>query len=233
MTRRRIQSWQLKVAMAITGGIWALFVLVHLFGNLKVFTGPEHFNGYAHWLRHAFEPLMPTEGVLWALRVVLIVSLVIHVSAATMLVTRARKARGPHRAKARARRTGIQSLSASLMPLTGVLILAFLIFHVLDLTMGITPVAPESFTGHTGEESFAFSNLVASFSRLPVALGYAVMMLLIALHVAHGTTTLATDLGAMGQRLRQAMAIIGGLAAMAILLGNAAIPLAVQLGWIS
>ena len=226
-------SWVLKVLMAVTGAIWAAFVLIHLYGNLKVFLGPDSFNGYAHWLKNAFYPLFPKEGVLWMLRIVLIIALAIHVYAATTLYLRGRKARGRFRAKAKARRTGFQSFSAGLMPVTGVLILAFIILHVLDLTVGAQPVAPEGFAMHTAGESFAYSNLVASFSRLPVAIGYVVMMVLIAIHIAHGTTTLAQDLGAMGKRLRKTMAVIGGLAAAAIVLGNAAIPIAVQVGWIS
>ena len=229
----RPASWLLKVLMAITGAIWGLFVLIHLYGNLKVFLGPDSFNGYAHWLKHAFYPLFPKEGVLWSLRVVLAVALVTHIYAAVTLYLRGRKARGSFRARAKARRTGFQSFSASLMPLTGVLILAFIVLHVLDLTVGARPIAPEEFTLHTATESYAYWNLVASFSRVPVAIGYALMMVLIAIHIAHGTTTLAQDLGAMGRRLRQTMAVIGGAAAVAIVLGNAAIPIAVQVGLIS
>lgn len=231
MSTTRPQSWSLKVAMAITGAIWALFVLVHLFGNLKVYTGAEHFNGYAHWLRHAFEPLMPEEGVLWALRIVLIVALAIHVYAATTLFLRGRKARGKFRAKRR--RAGAMSLSAKLMPLTGVVILAFIIIHVLDLTIGAKPIAPSEFTGHTEEASMAYSNLVASFSRWYMALVYVLTMLLLSVHVAHGVRTMATDFGVMGKRLKAAFVIVGGLAAIAILLGNASIPIAVQLGWLA
>lgn len=229
----RPSSWALKVAMAITGTIWALFVLVHLFGNLKVFTGAEHFNSYAHWLRHAFAPLLPEESLLWALRIALVIALVIHVAGAAMLWSRGRRARGPHRATARARRTGFQGFSARLMPVTGVFVLAFIVVHILDLTTGTRPIASAEFVQHTSEGSAAYGNLVASFARPWMAAIYAIAMVLLALHVAHGSTTVATDLGAMGRRLRAFAAILGGLAAIAILLGNAAIPLAVQLGVLS
>lgn len=63
--RRRplVPSWVLKVIMAITGVLFALFVLVHMIGNLKVFTGAESFNTYAHWLRTVLQPFLPYEGL--------------------------------------------------------------------------------------------------------------------------------------------------------------------------
>lgn len=224
-------SWALKVTMAVTGAIWAIFVLIHLYGNLKVFQGPEKFDGYAHWLRHAFEPLFPETGVLWLMRIVLVIALILHVGAAAILYYRGRKFRGKHRAKNY--RNGMQAVSARLMPLTGVLILIFIIFHILDLTVGAQPIATESFQGPTATESSAYSNLVASFSRPLVAIFYSVMMVFLAIHVAHGAKNIAVDLGAMGKRLRMTFVIIGAVAAIAILIGNASIPIAVQMGWLN
>ena len=65
--RHRLPSWALKVTMAVTGVVWAAFVAIHLFGNLKIFQGPEAYNHYAHWLREAFYPLMPKQSVLLAM----------------------------------------------------------------------------------------------------------------------------------------------------------------------
>ena len=73
--RRRTPVWAsqhaLKVTMAITGTIMALFVVVHMVGNLKVLAGPQAFNGYAAWLRQVAYPLLPHEGLLWAMRLAL------------------------------------------------------------------------------------------------------------------------------------------------------------------
>lgn len=233
-----VATWALKVTMAISGLIWAAFVLIHLYGNLKVFLGPESFNSYAHWLRHAFYPLFPPGLVLWAFRITLLVALAAHVWAGTILWIRGRKAGGRRsrialRDRARAGRGTVQSLSATLMPFTGVMILVFLIVHVLDLTIGAAPVAAVEFAGHTDSASFAFANLVASFERPWVAFFYVLVMLLLSLHVFHGIQTAAQDLGAMGYRLRTVMVWVAGLAAIAILLGNGFIPIAVQMGILS
>lgn len=232
--RRWSATWALKVTMAVTGLLWVAFVLIHLYGNLKVFIGPDSFNGYAHWLRHALYPLFPEGAVLWAFRIVLTISLVIHVTAAAILWSRGRaggskSSRAALRDRFRGGRVSVRALSARLMPATGVLILAFVVIHVLDLTTGTRPVATEEFGGHEA----AYENLIASFSRPWMATFYIVMMLLIALHVFHGVQTAAQDLGSMGHRLRVAVVWVAGLAALAIILGNAFIPLAVQIGILS
>ncbi len=64
--------------MALTGLVFIGYVLAHMYGNLKVFGGQESFDTYAEHLREFGEPILPHEGFLWLLRVVLILSLVVH-----------------------------------------------------------------------------------------------------------------------------------------------------------
>ncbi|MDV8000470.1 succinate dehydrogenase [Rhodococcus sp. IEGM 1408] len=220
-----LPTWMVKFVMAVTGLLFTAFVVVHMIGNLKVFGGAAGFDGYAVWLRTLFYPLVPHGGVLWLLRVVLVLALVAHVACSVVLVRRSRAAAGPHR-----RRTGftLASFGARSMLLTGVVLLLFVVVHILDMTTGTAPVAPETFSAGS-----AHANLVASFSRPFVAAFYGITMLLLAVHVAHGVRTSAGDLGVTGVRARSVVAIVGGIAAVAVLLGNAAIPLAVQLGWLS
>lgn len=226
--KHRIPSWTLKVTMAATGILWAAFIGIHLFGNLKIFQGADAYNHYAHWLREAFYPLLPKLSVLWAMRVVLGLALIAHVCAAAMIWWRGRQARGPHRAKIR----GARAWGAWLMPLTGVLIACFVAIHVLDLTLG-WGIQSAAFTAPTADQSFAYENLVASFRRPAMAVFYSGLMLLLAIHVAKGFSTMASDMGAMGHRWRATLAAIGGLLALAILIGNGAIPILVLTGVIS
>ncbi|UVE96882.1 succinate dehydrogenase cytochrome b subunit [Dietzia sp. B32] len=211
--------------MAVTGLLFTAFVVAHMVGNLKVFGGASGFDAYAGWLRTLLYPLVPREGVLWALRVVLVLSLLAHVWLAVVLVRRSRASAGPHR-----RRTGLTAgaFGARSMLVSGVVLLLFVVFHVLDMTTGTAPVASEAF-----EPGSAYANLVASFSRPWVATFYGITMALLALHVAHGVRTAAGDLGVTGVRSRAVITTIGGLAAVAVLLGNAAIPIAVQAGWLT
>ena len=224
-----VPSWVLKVIMAITGTIFALFVLVHMFGNLKVFTGAEHFNDYAHWLRTILEPLLPWEGVLWILRVVLSTSLVAHVWAAVVLWLRARASRGPHRRKGWA----MSSFAARSMPVTGVVLLGFIVFHLMDLTIGTSGAAPSTYRAATMTQSYAYNNLVASFDR-PLASGFYMLALIVLfLHLVHGLQAVVIDLGGTGKRLRAVGVAIGGVLALAVMVGNILIPVAVLSGVVS
>ena len=159
----------------------------------------------------------------------MLVAAIVHIGASAIVWVRGRRARGGHRAKLRS----AQSWSAALMPLTGVVILLFVVFHVLDMTLGVTPVAPSAFTPPSEGDSYAYQNLIASFERPFAAWSYAATMALLSLHIAKGFGALAVDLGVLGRRLRAALAALGGLVALAVLLGNAAIPIAVQLGWLT
>ena len=76
-----------KIIMALTGLILIGFVVVHLVGNLQIFQDPDHLNGYAQFL-HQLGPL------LWVARIVLIVSVVLHIWAATVLTLENKQARG-------------------------------------------------------------------------------------------------------------------------------------------
>lgn len=225
-----------KYVMAVTGLIFSAFVLVHMIGNLKVYQGPEAFNSYAHWLRNAFYPVLPYEGLLWILRVVLLVSVLAHVVCALLLKSRARRARGSTRARSARRRRGLglSVFAARSMLTTGVVLLLFVIFHILDLTTGTRPAAPQGFQAATHESSFAYSNLVDSFSRWPASLVYIAAMLALALHLLHGLVSAVYDLGVgVGTGARNVLAAVALLVALVIALGNTTIPVAVLMGLIS
>ena len=79
--------------MAVSGIIFVLYVLLHMYGNLKVLAGQAAFDEYAHHLREFGEPMLPYEGLLWIIRVVLVVALLAHAYAAFALWSRANGAR--------------------------------------------------------------------------------------------------------------------------------------------
>lgn len=208
--------------MALTGIVFALFVLVHMVGNLKVYTGARHFDDYSHWLRTLLEPLLPYEGALWLFRAVLLACLLAHVGSAFVLSARARKARG------RFRRRGMRSLrsyTGRTMLVSGVVLLLFVVFHILDLTVGARPAASASFAyGH------AYANLVASFRRPQVAGFYLLAMAVLGAHLAHGLWAAVNDLGVTGHRARQVCVAAGGLLALTVMAANMTIPVAVWAG---
>src|SRR5579875_1665569 len=73
-----------KAVMAVTGVI--LYLIAHLLGNLQIYAGPERLNSYGRLL-HALPEL------LWSARIILILSVLLHIWAAVMLATRKIQAR--------------------------------------------------------------------------------------------------------------------------------------------
>ncbi len=228
MTRARTFPSNLacKVTMAVTGLLMAAFLLIHMLGNLKAFLDPAGFDEYARWLRVALEPVLPHGLLLWMFRIVLGASIIIHVWCSTVLWRRSRVARGPRRAKLR-----WQSFLARNMLVTGIVIAGFVVFHILDLTTG--HAAAPGFVETTASTANAYNNMVASFSR-PWAGGiYLATMVLLWSHLAHGLWTAVNDLGVTGRRGRAFLAAVAGIWALAILAGNASLPIAVWMGWLS
>lgn len=231
--RRRTPVWAsqrvLKATMAITGTIMALFVVVHMIGNLKVFMGPEAFNGYAAWLREVAYPLLPHEGLLWIMRMALGACIVLHVAAGIALWRRGRGARGAFRRRSLPART----IGARSMILTGALIGVFVLVHLLDLTIGRL-VASESFQAPTtsgGElQVSAYHNLVASLSRPGMAVFYSLIMLALSLHLAQGLWNVVIDLGGTGPRLRRVCRALALAVALAIAVVNGLLPVLICTG---
>ena len=227
--RPRPSDFACKQVMAWTGLVFGMFVLTHMIGNLKAYLGPQEFDSYAMWLRHMLEPAAPYSSVLWVIRVVLLTSLVGHVVCAYILWRRARAARGPFGRKG----LPLRSFAARTMPVTGVVLLLYIIFHILDLTTGTRPVASAQYTPMTEARSFAYENLVHSFDRPWVSAIYIFTMLLLGLHLSHGLWLAVNDLGATGHRLRQVSVALAGFVAIAVMVGNISLPVAVLTGVVS
>ncbi|KGF18682.1 succinate dehydrogenase cytochrome b subunit [Corynebacterium freneyi] len=223
--RPKFPSWALKLIMAVTGVIFGLFVIVHMLGNLKVFAGAGDFNAYAAFLRSVGAPAVPEEGLLWIFRIVLLVAVVLHVYGAFALHGRARQSRGKFRRQGMV--SNWNTFTARTMIITGIVLLAFIIFHILDLTIGAA-VAPADFVH--GE---AYANLVASFSRPAVAIWYIIAQLALLLHLSHGLWTATSDLGITGARWRKVLLFLSGLIPLLVVVGNIAIPVAVLTGVVS
>ena len=223
-------TWAIKLVMAITGLIFGLYVLVHMVGNLKIYM-PDHagvaaINEYGEFLRTMGGPIFPRESILWVFRIVLLVALVLHVHGAFALHGRSTRSRGKFK------RTnlvgGLNSFSTRSMLVTGLILLLFVIFHVLDLTMGVAPAAPDAFAH--GE---IYANLIASFSRWPVAIFYILAMVVLFLHLSHGIYLAVSDLGITGLRWRKVLLVVAYLVPAIVMIGNISMPLSIALGWLS
>jgi len=177
----------LKLAMAVSGLLFIGYVLVHMYGNLKAFSGEEAFNEYAHHIREIGEPILPHEGFLWIARVVLLLALVVHVYAAVALWRRAGKARTQ---KYAVKKNIKSSLSSRTMRWGGLTLLLFIVWHLLHFT--IVKVDPS--TGDTGSDN-PYALLVDSFDVWWMTVIYLIAMVALAMHLHHGLFSAIQTLG--------------------------------------
>jgi succinate dehydrogenase / fumarate reductase cytochrome b subunit len=213
---------QLKFVMAVTGTVFLLYLVAHMLGNLKIFFGEQALNTYASWLREIGEPALPGEGMLWLIRVVLLVALAAHIVAATMLALRARRARPVKYAH---RRPVSTSYASRTMRWGGVIILLFVIYHILDLTTGtLNP------NGVSGE---VYDNVVADFSRWYITLAYTVAMIALGFHVRHGVWSALQTLGRSSGPYQMRYKAIALVFAVVLTAGFLAVPFAVQFGLVA
>ena len=214
----------LKLLMATSGLIFVGFVLVHMYGNLKAFAGHDAFNAYAEHLRTFGEPLLPYSGLLWIIRVVLIVSLAVHVTTGVALWRRARSAR-PVRYVVKKNKHS--TLSSHVMRWGGVTLLVFLVWHLLNFSIGRVNV-----TG--GATNDPYDLLVDSFSVWWLTLIYLVAMAALALHLRHGVWSSLQTLGLTGSARARTRANAAGYTLAAVVAGGfSLVPVFVLLGVIS
>ena len=175
----------LKILMAVSGAVFLAFVLLHMYGNLQAFAGHDAFNEYAEHLRTFGQPMLPYTGLLWVIRIGLVIALVVHVFAAATLWRRARAARTVQYVMKK--RTGA-TFASGLMRWGGVTILLFLVWHLLNFTVGKVNV-----TG--GPTDDPYNLLVDTFATWWITVIYLVAMAMLGAHLHHGIWSAAQTLG--------------------------------------
>jgi succinate dehydrogenase / fumarate reductase cytochrome b subunit len=168
-----------KVVMGVTGLIGIGFVILHSLGNLLVFRGPAAINSYSHFLKSTGE-------LLWALRIVLVVAVILHVIAAVQLTRQSRAARPIAYTK---QERQVATVASGTMRWGGALLLVFIVLHILHFTTGtIRPAGVFS-------PDDVYANMVTSFRIWWVALFYVVAMLGLGLHLFHGAWSSVRSIG--------------------------------------
>jgi succinate dehydrogenase / fumarate reductase cytochrome b subunit len=208
-----------KVVMGVTGLILVGFVIGHMVGNLKVYMGPTAFNHYAEGLRTFGAPFFARGQLLWLIRLVLIFCVLVHVVFALQLWLKSKRARRHGYKKYQ----GLEfSYASRTMLWGGIAIVAFVVFHLLDLTFGT--VNPSFIPGD------AYHNFVATFQRAPVSIAYIAAMIPLGLHLYHGFWSMLQTLGANNPKYNRWRRPIAGVLSALIVLGNISFPVSVLLG---
>lgn len=210
--------------MAVTGIIFILFVLVHMYGNLKAFSGHDAYNEYADHIRTIGEPMLPHAGLLWVIRVVLIVSLGIHVTCALVLWRRKQRARTT---KYVMKKNNRSTFSSHWMRWGGIALLLFVVWHLINFTIGKVNVSG-------GPTDDPYDLLVDSFSTWWLTVIYLLAMGALAMHLRHGTWSAAQTLGLTNNaRARRNANVLGYIVATVIAGGFSLVPIFVLAGVIS
>jgi succinate dehydrogenase cytochrome b subunit len=213
-----------KVVVAVTGVVFVGFVIVHMLGNLKIFSGPNEINAYSRFFREVGFPVLSYGQLLWLVRIILFVSVTLHVTAAIQLTRMSRAARPIRYAVKRDIET---TFDARLMRWGGMLLLAFIIFHLLHLTGGVVGFGVGQF-----KHLDVYQNVVTAFSAWPVALFYIVAMGALCLHLSHGIWSLLQTLGWSTAQSTAALKILSRAVAILVFVGFTSVPVAVMAGWL-
>ena len=201
-----------KLTVAITGAILAFFVLGHMAGNLQMFLGQDAVNTYAAALKG-----MP--GPLWVARLGLLAALAAHIVGNVKLRARNTAARP----QAYARQQPLDStLYSRTMLLSGMILLAFIVYHLAHFTLGWIEPGFHALRDAEGRHD-VFSMTVLSFQKPLVAIPYLAAMALLFMHLAHGVASLFQSFGLRTPKWRDGIDMGGRLFAIAVVVGNIAI----------
>lgn len=239
-----------KYAMAITGLLLIGFVLGHMAGNLLIFAGPNALNSYAHSLK-------ANPALLWAARGGLLVVFLLHLYFAITLTLQNKAARPQGYAY---EATLHASWASRHMMLTGLVLLAFIVYHLAHFTLGVVTEAEgkngnlnylelheaksqgeKKYTPQSGKmpqnpsESLdvrhdVYAMVVSGFSNPAISASYCVAMFVLMLHLWHGASSWFQSLGLNGPRFGKFAEAVGPAVAILVFVGNCSIPLAVLLG---
>lgn len=208
-----------KYVMAVSGLLLFLFVIVHMLGNLQVYLGPEPMNNYAAFLKSK-------PSLLWAARTGLFILAVLHISSALQLAAENRAARPERYSEGKP----IASFASRTIVVSGLILFAFVIYHLMHFTLGVTNPEylqlRELTTGHHD----VYRMVVLGFSNPWVTSFYILSMGLLCLHLSHGVASSFQSLGLRNNSNLRAVQRFARLAAVVIFVGNCSIPISILTG---
>lgn len=212
-----------KYVMAVTGIALFVFVIIHMAGNLQIYLGREAINNYAAFLK-------AKPGLLWTARLGLLAIVIMHITAALQLVSANSDARPQKYDKGK---TVAASYAARTIFVSGLLIFAFIIYHLMHFTFGVTN--PEFMSLKDPIDPLhhdVYGMMVRGFSNPLVSGFYIVAMAFLYLHLSHGVSSSLQSLGIRNRSNVRAVHRTARIAALIIFLGNISIPIAVLAGWV-
>ena len=207
-----------KALMAVSGLALVAFLIGHLLGNLLIFSGPDALNAYGAKLRHL-------GWILWAARVFLSIMAAVHITTSVQLAVENRRVRPQGY---RVQRYAETTPAARAMLVSGLLVLAYLIYHLLHFTFRVTNPGVSHGVDALGRHDL-YTMVVRSFQQLPIGLAYIAGMACVCLHLGHGVASAFQTLGLTTERTIPVLSWMSRLFALVVFLGYISIPIAVLL----
>ncbi|MEK6407736.1 MAG: succinate dehydrogenase cytochrome b subunit [Acidobacteriota bacterium] len=207
-----------KYIMAITGFLLFLFVIVHMLGNLQVYLGPEPMNAYAALLKSK-------PALLWTARVGLFITAVLHIWSALQLAAENRAARPEPYDEGKP----IATLASRTILVSGLIIFAFIIYHLMHFTLGVTNPDFMELHDPLGQHD-VYRMTVEGFRNPWVSAFYIISMGLLFLHLSHGVSSLFQSLGIRRKATVAAFNRFAQISAIVIFIGNCSIPISILAG---
>jgi len=211
-----------KLAMAITGLMLIGYLAIHMIGNLTIYMGEDGINNWGLGL-HA----MP--ALLWAARIVLLVGFFMHIANGIGLTLQNKAARPQKYAKKSDQRATLYSKT---MILSGVGILAFVVYHVMHFTLHTFNPEFGSFEDAAGRHDI-FKMVVTAFDKGSMVAVYVIAMIGVMAHLTHGFGSMLQTFGLTNKNTLPATEKSSTLFAWLLLIGFLSIPLSILLGWIN
>ncbi|MCA9670018.1 MAG: succinate dehydrogenase cytochrome b subunit [Myxococcales bacterium] len=203
-----------KAIMAVSGTVMFGWIFVHMIGNLQIYAGPQKINDYGKFLHD-------TPALLWGSRIVLLFAVLAHVFSALSLYGTARSARTEGYRKSNTRAATVASKS---MRYGGIVLVAFIVYHLAQLTWGVKATLPQFVFGDV------YCNVVHAFKIWWITAIYLVAQVFLFLHLYHGVWSVFQTLGVNSPRWDERFQLgAKGFAAL-VLVGNCSIPVAVLAG---
>ena len=214
-----------KILMAITGQAMVLFAVIHLLGNSSIFGWlPGGINSYAHHLHSLPAP------IIIGFRLGLLVFVCVHIWFGIQLTIENSGGRPKQYA---VKSTQKATFASENMIWTGVLLMAFILYHLAHFTFQIinpdTAALNHLVPLHGDNVPNVLGMVVSAFQNMLVTLIYAGAMLILFLHLSHGIQSFFQTLGWSNDRVQPFLTKAGTLAALALFLGYAAVPLTILL----
>jgi len=211
-----------KIVMGVTGIFLLLFIIGHMLGNSTIFAGQGSLNSYAHHI-HSLGPL------LWLERIFLSVVAVVHIGLAVLLTLENRQARPTGYVKRHYVRSTVFSRT---MIYSGLMILAFVVFHLLHFTFRVTHPEISHLTDAAGRHD-VYTMVVHSFQQGLIVLIYLVGLAALLFHLSHGILSLFQTMGWNSDRFISFFDKSGKGAAIVLFIGFMAVPVSILLGFLN